>query len=810
MKRATRNSNTTTSRKSAKPSRQLKKPELLAPAGGLAAFFAALEAGADAVYCGLENFSARAKAKNFSLSDLTAMASYAHQHGKKIYVALNTLIKEAEIPLLIETLGQLQYAGIDGIIVQDLSLWRLVRNHFPDLYLHASTQMTVHNAAGVNMLAGMGFKRVVLARELSLAEISLINRQTNIELEHFVHGALCFSISGQCLFSSSITGKSGNRGRCAQPCRRRYNYRDKPGYYFSTSDLCAIDHLPQLIEAGITTFKIEGRMKSAEYVGRVVTAYRMVLDGPARERRQVLTRAKQQLELSFGRKSTTGFLTGQLPTAIAAPARQGTIGQYLGLIKTIRGKTIFVTLEGKLHIGDRLKVMPQNDQTGAGLTVISMKINQKKVKAAVAGATVTIETQAAEKISPGDAVYKVAAEQSFSASEAACRQKLARVQLPHPALYLKIALSPDRLTIYGEVSGIKLERSYTPKTSPAKDRPLDETLLSRIFAKTSTYPFILKKLTAPNLPDIFIPTSKLNEIRRDFFQQLATEIVKTEKRKRHQQHQEVMATLLPKTTCQAVADRHLTATVAAIRDIKVLDTPLVNRVAVPLTPENVRNQSKLSRTTASHRQEIIWDIPAIIFPDDWPQFKSAVKQLLSQGFSSFRLNNIGHFLLFDKATAAKLIAGSQLYSMNSETIRAWQELGINEITLPIENDRQNLGELMARKTTIPICQTIYTPIPLMTSRIPLRGIKSGSRLFSDKGDSLQLTTDHGLTVLTGSADFSLLEHLTELQASGCNRLHIDLAHCGPFSVKGRAVLNALANGENLQGTTAFNFERGLE
>lgn len=810
MTKTPRKPNTNRPGKSKKPRKpQLKFPELLAPAGGLPAFFAALEAGADAVYCGLDNFSARAKAKNFTIADLTAMAGYAHQHDKKIYIALNTLIKEAELPLLIETLGQLQSARVDGIIVQDLALWRLVKKHFPTLPLHASTQMAVHNAVGVNILTEMGFKRAVLARELSLAEINIIRRTTNIELEHFVHGALCFSISGQCLFSSLITGKSGNRGRCTQPCRRRYHYRDKQGYYFSTSDLCAIEHVPQLIAAGVTTFKIEGRMKSAEYVGRVVTAYRMALDGATKERGQILTKTKQQLALSFGRKATTGFLTGNLPAAITAPSQQGTIGQYLGQIEAVRGKTIFVKLSDKLHIGDRLKVMPQNDQTGAGLTVIKMKINQKRVKAAVTGATVAIETQAAEKISLGDAVYKVAAEQVFTTSEAACRQKLASVKLAQPPLYLKIALTSDKLNIQGEVHGITLTKDYTPQTSPAKDQPLSEASLARIFAKTDTCPFTLTKLTATNLPEVFIPTSKLNEIRRNFFQHLTAEATKATDDKLTQQHQDILATLLPTTICQPAATRHLTITVGAIRDIGVLDNPLVNRIAIPLTPDNVRGLAKLPRKATRSQKEIIWDIPAIIYPDDWQQFQSAIKHLLDQGFTSFRLNNIGQLPLFNQTASLELIAGSQLYSMNSETIRAWQELGISEVTLPIENDRQNLAALMARSNEIKICQTIYAPIPLMTSRIPLRTIKPGSNLSTDQGDSFRINTDQGLTVLTSSEDFSLLGHLTELPLASCSRMHIDLAHCGPFSARGRAVLQALSDGQPLNKTTIFNYERGL-
>jgi putative protease len=769
-----------------------------------------MEAGADAVYCGLENFSARVKAKNFSLADVAAMTAYAHQHDKKIYVALNTLIKEAEIPLLIETLGHLEYTNIDGIIVQDLACWRLVKAHFPTIPLHASTQMTVHNSAGVNMLAGMGFKRVVLARELTLAEISTIGRETDIELEHFVHGALCFSISGQCLFSSFLTGNSGNRGRCSQPCRRRFNYQDKPGYYFSTSDFCAIEYLPQLIAAGITSFKIEGRMKSAEYVGRVVAAYRMVLDAPAQERRQVLALARQQLDLSFGRRATSGFLTGKLPTAMTTPSQPGTIGQYLGAVETVRGKTVFVKLAEKLHVGDRLKAMPQNDRTGAGLTVITMTLNRKKVKAAAAGATVTIETPAADRIHPGDALYKVAAEQAFPASDAACRQKLDAVKPLRAPLVLRLQITPERLTARGEVAGIKVEKSYALETYPAKDRPLAKDILARTFRKSGKHPFVLEKLTAENLPAIVIPPSRLNEIRRNFFEILAPAITEAKDGGLQQHRQEVLATLRPPKPCRPAAQRHLTVTVAATTDIGTLANSAIDRLAIPLTLANLRDFPLLSSQARNCRQELVWDIPALIFPDDWPQIQRAIQDLLAQGFTTYRLNNIGHFSLFAGFAAPELIAGSQLHAMNSESIRAWRELDIKELTLPIETDRRNIEALMARQNEMKICATIYAPLALMTSRIPAKGIEPDGHLFSAQGDKFRLHHAHeGLTIVNNVADFSLLAHLDELLAAGCGRYHIDLSLCGPSSARGRAVLAAWTDKKSLPDTTAFNFDRGL-
>ena len=204
----------------------------------------------------------------------------------KIYVTLNTLVKENELPRLVEILAALDRMGVDGVILQDLAVARLVRESLPGIPLHASTQMTIHNSLGVRQLEELGFERAVLARELHIDEIGN-RRSCRIEIECFIHGALCFSISGQCYFSSFLGGHSGNRGRCAQPCRRQYTYRGKEGYYFSTNDFSSIDMLPELIDAGVVSLKIEGRMKSAEYVASVIgpTAWcSMLRNGSGRRR----------------------------------------------------------------------------------------------------------------------------------------------------------------------------------------------------------------------------------------------------------------------------------------------------------------------------------------------------------------------------------------------------------------------------------------------------------------------------------------------------------------------------------------------
>ncbi|MCM1100434.1 MAG: U32 family peptidase [Clostridium sp.] len=260
-----------------------RKVELLAPAGNPEGFYGAIHAGADAVYLGGDRFNARAYADNFTAEELLACIRYAHMFNRRVWLTLNTLVKESEFDSLYPYLQPLYEAGLDGVIVQDLGVFALVRECFPDMELHASTQMTVTGRYGAELLRRAGATRVVPARELSLAEIRALKAGSDIQVEVFIHGAMCYSYSGQCLFSSILGGRSGNRGRCAQPCRLPYHVEAGQGrlgecYPLSLKDLCAIEHIPELIEAGIDSFKIEGRMKRAEYTAGVTAIYRKYID----------------------------------------------------------------------------------------------------------------------------------------------------------------------------------------------------------------------------------------------------------------------------------------------------------------------------------------------------------------------------------------------------------------------------------------------------------------------------------------------------------------------------------------------------
>lgn len=327
--------------------------ELLAPAGNIEALDAAIGEGADAVYMGLKSFNARLRSSNFAWNQFEAAVQSVHRLGKKIFVTVNTVSEERETERLYRFLTYLESIGPDGIIVQDFGVIRMVQEFFPKLRIHGSTQMNVASVRGVNLLSREGVKRVVLSRELSLEEIKKVRAGTSAELEVFVHGALCVSESGLCLFSSFLGGKSANRGMCTQACRRFYSAEVsgglEQGYYFSPCDLQLIDKVPELVQAGVDSFKIEGRMKSAEYVGSVTAAYRYVLDHWQEDRKGAIATGKRLLSMDFARSKTNFWYDfpitekGSLEQTdetiapnVLNPNQAGGTGIFLGVLERIR------------------------------------------------------------------------------------------------------------------------------------------------------------------------------------------------------------------------------------------------------------------------------------------------------------------------------------------------------------------------------------------------------------------------------------------------------------------------------------------
>lgn len=374
-------------------------PELLAPAGSIECFHAAIDAGADAVYLGTSEFNARLRAKNFTSKTLSYLVPYAHDRNVKVYVTLNTLIKQSELENVIHTLYQLEQIGVDGLIVTDPGVIRIARSRFPGLKLHGSTQMIFHNSAGALTASRLGLSRIVLSRELTKEEITAITRNSPVELEAFVHGALCYSISGACLASSFLGGASGNRGRCTQVCRRNFRSDRKCGYFFSPRDLCGLDHIPFYIQNRISSLKIEGRMKGPEYVHTVVSAYRLALDHP-----DSLEEAARILSEDLGRAKCAFFLDGIKCAEVLDTESTGT-GIYIGNVVESSGCKISVDGSQSVMIGDRIRVQPPTSQKGEASNVLG-------VEESSTNCTLLLKTPV--EANPGDPVYLVSRKSSFA------------------------------------------------------------------------------------------------------------------------------------------------------------------------------------------------------------------------------------------------------------------------------------------------------------------------------------------------------------------------------------------------------------
>jgi len=340
---------------------QNKNIELLAPCGTIEAFHAALDGGADAVYLGLANFNARQRQKNFTPQTLSYLIPYAQKKNVKVYITMNTLVKDGEIPLFINDCAILKQLKPDALIIQDWGMAAILKKYFSEIPLHASTQMAIHNSMQVKFAQDFGFSRIVPARELTLSEIRKIKNKTSCEIELFVHGALCFCISGHCLASSYLGGASGNRGHCTQVCRRFYSETvQKKGFYFSPKDFWAIDFLEEYKNIGISSLKIEGRMKGAEYVYCVVSAYRDFID-----KKIDLETAKQRLSHDFGRQKCTFLLNGENETAIISAGRQAGTGNYAGKVAGIDGREIILECDGEIpQAGDRLRFHSVDGEEG--------------------------------------------------------------------------------------------------------------------------------------------------------------------------------------------------------------------------------------------------------------------------------------------------------------------------------------------------------------------------------------------------------------------------------------------------------------
>lgn len=499
-----------------------RKIEILAPAGSYAAFRAALAAGADAVYAGGPKFGARAFADNFTPEDLIRAIGEAHLFGRKFYLTVNTLLKDREMEELYDYLAPLYEAGLDAVIVQDMGVMEYVRQYFPQIDIHGSTQMTVTGAYGAKFLEKQGAVRVVPARELSLGEIRQIHEETGLEIECFVHGALCYCYSGQCLMSSMIGGRSGNRGQCAQPCRLPYTVNGTKKYYLSPKDICTLELIPDLVEAGIDSFKIEGRMKKPEYVAGVTSMYRKHTDLYLEKGRAGFRILPGDREMLMDLYNRGGFSEGYYKTHngrdMMALDRPNHTGVPAFQVRDQRGRELRCTALTDIHPGDVIEISGKNNSYTAGSDI------QK-------GKTVPFLVQKGVRLAPGTILNRVRNESLIRAVRESFLEKEMQLKFSGK-LALRISKPGSLTVIYQDSQGREL--SYTAMTQEAvqkaQNRPMDEERIRAQIRKTGNSQFSFEKLEIHMDEKIFVPVQQLNALRRAALEGLRDTVIKSRER----------------------------------------------------------------------------------------------------------------------------------------------------------------------------------------------------------------------------------------------------------------------------------------
>ena len=497
--------------------KKIRIPELLAPAGSLAAGLTAFDYGADAVYAGLPKFNARERTENFTLEEMSKLIAYAHKINKKVYLTFNTLIKESELEEVAEYLYEVSCLKPDAIIVQDIGVLRIIREFFPNIEIHASTQMGIHNSSGVNFASKMGIKRVILERQVSMAELKQIVKNSVIETEVFIHGALCCSMSGNCLFSSWQGGWSGNRGKCKQPCRRRYYSDEGNGFFFSTKDLYSLDVIQELKQVGVSSLKIEGRLRKPDYVKNVVSAYRMLLDTDPREDSAVILRKSRDiLSRSLGRKWSGGFRDLDSCRDVIQHTQLGVSGQPYGSVAGVKNNGFYAILTQRLHIGDRVRVQPKSGEEGPTVTITKMSSNEKIVTKAIKGSKCFIHC---DKDIPNDGiVYKIGESGG---------DNIARIaNLPTLSHLIDLSITVNNKGISAKTTSIPEIPAWKKEfvISDALKRSLTSDTVIKEFQASNSKEYKAGSIDVSIHGSLFLPASELKKARREFWEWLLTNI----------------------------------------------------------------------------------------------------------------------------------------------------------------------------------------------------------------------------------------------------------------------------------------------
>lgn len=799
--------------------------EILAPAGSMECLKAAITAGADAVYTGGALFGARAYAHNLTEEELLEAIDYVHLHGRRLYLTVNTLIKDREMEKqMYDYLLPYYRQGLDAVIVQDIGLFRFIRKHFPDLPIHASTQMTLTGVDGAKFLEKEGAQRIVTSRELSMAEVKKIADETELEIESFVHGALCYCYSGQCLFSSFIGGRSGNRGQCAQPCRLLYRTPEakRPQYLLSLKDICTLELIPEMIESGIYSFKIEGRMKKPEYVAAVAFQYRKYADlylkyyeeCPAEEDPAAYAMKKYRVREEDRQMLLDLYNRG---------------GFHTGYYHTQNGREM-ISLNRPNHAGvPAVKVLAKKGRnvTAKALTdlypqdIIELPMRKGREKA--------------DNYTCKDAVRKgmnvqipVFADTPFKRDEIWMRTRNSTLidtlreefvngkikericgtfrLYPQEKATLTVKCRDAEITVAGE------------KAQEALSQPMSRERIEKQLRKTGNTEFEFSFLKAEIGEKVFLPMQSLNELRREALETLEKVICEKYRRSGEVKDPEEDKTEL------SMEEEILSGWTASVRTAEqmevILEEEAIGRIYADCTmfPRIWEKDSYVEWITKVHAagKEIYLVMPYIFRERTRKQYEAAYNRIFGAGWDGILIANYESFaFLKEHGYTGRIMTDYNLYEFNQESRKFWKEKGVFEFTAPVELTERELQDLRVKDGEV----IVYGYLPMMISagciQKTTRGClkKSGQTTITDRYRNpfvVKNECDYCYNILYNYVPLYLGDRMEEVYQIGPGRIRLMFTTERQQEV--RQILSAYFEGKELpEGTyTRGHWKRGIK
>lgn len=835
--------------------------ELLAPAGGPEAAFAAFHFGADAIYLGLKKFSARAEAENFTLAEVDEITAYAHslQPRRRVFVTINTLIRQDELAELVEAVAALADMGVDALIVQDLGVYHLVREHFPHMELHASTQLSVHNRAGAETLRRLGFRRVVLARELTFEEVRDITAASGIETEVFIHGALCYSYSGLCLFSAQTLGRSGNRGKCAYSCRDSYEVADAPlslrdgspvrrdprqGFPFSMKDLALPDHIPSLRAAGVSCFKVEGRKKSPLYVATTTSYYRKLLDGElsADERPEM----EADMQSVFSRPWTHLFVQSHKDKEVADRDTVGHRGTLVGQVDGVSGGGA----EPRLRFHTR-RALQWHDGLQIDLPVLGKPFGfaverlwivhprrrgqRQEVFEAPANSLVEIGLPREHPDIPLGAPVYCSSSQTVKQKYRHARPKPGFHHTRRPVA-IELTVTNEEVIAVGRLidphsnapSG-EIRRTLAGPFPPARERDALERAARGAFEKLGDTPLRLDSFTLRNDAGLFVPVSRLNQLRRELVPGLEEAL--RQDRAQHLNHlQAIVVPPTPKRSKPSAAFRWFIKVdrIGFLDAFEETDLAGVEEIIVDIARDHpaLLEEKLHSWDERIGRERIRLALPALTRSWEDRGLRHKIESLRGSGWSKWEAANLSawSYLGLDplqpRAGNLDLSTDWSVYVINRLAAQALERMGVSRFTLSpedgLENLRSLLSELGSRAVVI-----VYQDTPLFVAEscayANLIGGCPGKancqfesmEMVSSHGEKVTALDYHCRTIVLNQGPFCLSTRLNDLRRAGAVCLRADFLYRAYDPVEVRRRWRLVRAGQPVPGGHAANFEGGL-